>query len=61
LAEAVPASGVGLRLAAIWMCGYHLPALLQEFGAMVLVAVLLSRIFSAKSTLTLSAPMRWNG
>jgi hypothetical protein len=28
LAEAVPASGVGLRLAAIWVCGYHLPALL---------------------------------
>jgi hypothetical protein len=50
LAEAVPATGVGLRLAAIWVCGYHLPALLQEFGAMVLAAVLLSRFFSARTS-----------
>jgi hypothetical protein len=46
LSDAIPASGVGLRLAAIWMCGYHLPALLQEFGAMVLVTLILSRCFS---------------
>lgn len=48
LSTAVPATGVGLRLAAIWMCGYHLPALFQEFGTMVIVAIMLSRVFSVK-------------
>lgn len=46
LARSVPAAGIPLRLGAIWICGYHLPALLQVFGTMTVVVLILSRYFS---------------
>jgi hypothetical protein len=41
----IPALVVPARLAAVFFLGYHLPALLQNFGGMVIMAILLQRFF----------------
>ena len=40
---------VPLTLACLWMFGYHLPALLLNFGAMAVVGMSCERIFTARS------------
>lgn len=41
----VPALVVPTRLAAVWLCGYNLPALLNLFGVMVLIGLALHLAF----------------
>lgn len=43
-----PSSVVPSRLGALWLCGYHLPAILLLFGSMMLTCRLLSLVFEIK-------------
>ncbi len=43
------ALAVPSRLAAVWLCGYNLPAILLLFGTMSLVGLLLHKLFAAPS------------
>jgi hypothetical protein len=45
----VPSLVVPTRLGALWCCGYHLPALLLLFGAMLVAVLLLHWMFVART------------
>lgn len=44
LAARVPSTTVPGRLAGVWLCGYHLPALVLLFGSMMLFVLLLDAV-----------------
>jgi hypothetical protein len=46
LSAAVPTTTIPSRLFAIWIMGYHLPALLLLFGTMIITCVLLHTLFA---------------
>ncbi|MEA2714232.1 MAG: hypothetical protein QOK27_2193 [Gemmatimonadales bacterium] len=63
--SAVPSIAVPTRLAALWSCGYHLPALILLFGGMLVVALLLDWAFvirmpRARHPQTLTGDLPWN-
>jgi hypothetical protein len=41
----VPSITVATRFAAIWLCGYNLPSIILQFGAMILTALVLHFVF----------------
>jgi hypothetical protein len=45
----IPALIVPTRLAALFLLGYHLPALMQSFGAMAILACVLNFIFASRT------------
>lgn len=48
LSQKLHSTYVPLRLAALWLCGYNLPAILLTFGTMTIVNVILEEIFIKK-------------
>lgn len=50
--ERIPALLAPTRLTGVFFLGYHLPAMLQDFGAMALVALLLHGIFAEVEIVT---------
>ena len=48
----IPVLTAPTRLAAVFFLGYHLPALLQDFGAMAIVALILHGLFAETKTVT---------
>lgn len=47
LSQRLPSLIVPTRLSALWLCGYHLPALLLMFGSMAVVCLLLHYFFAS--------------
>jgi hypothetical protein len=47
LSRRFPSLIVPTRLSALWLCGYHLPALLLMFGSMAVVCLLLHYLFAS--------------
>ncbi len=46
LSEKLPALLIPTRMSAVFLMGYHLPALLQDFGAMAIVGMILGKLFA---------------
>lgn len=51
LSQRIPSCVVPTRLSALWVCGYHLPAIFLLFGTMVITHILLNTFFAERISL----------